>query len=111
ISFNLNSLLAFYFGFLIVLMTMPTARRLSARHGVFILIPFVFWIARISLFPPRGYFAEYNRLDLNPGSMIRQLLRFTYFAGFVQMNETLRWLIAAPLVTALVCLFSWHFFS
>lgn len=100
LSFNLNSLLVFYFGFLFVLfLLMPQPRRLALRHIVFFTIPFLFWLAHILIFPARGYFAAYNRLHLNPLLLIKQLLHFGWFAGVLQMNNTLQELLRFPLLT------------
>jgi hypothetical protein len=112
ISFNLNSLLVFYFGFLIVMLGLkPPPRRLTVRHLILILLPFIFWSARVLLFPPRNYFSAYNRIDLNPLSLLRQISFFAYFAGFAQLNEILRQVVMLPLVAAVACIISWFVFS
>ena len=105
ISFNLNSLLVFYFGFVIAVF------RLRKKDIVLISLPFVFWTARLLWFAPKGYFSSYNRLDLTPGSLIRQTLQYTYFTGLVQANDILRGLLSAPLLFVAVCILAYTFHS
>jgi len=105
LSFNLNSLLVFYFGFVIAVF------RFRKRDFILVSLPFVFWIARLLFFAPDGYFASYNTIDLRPASLIRQMLQFAYFAGLLQTNDMLQRLVSVPLLVIAVCIFAFAFHS
>ena len=92
LSFNLNSLLVFYFGFVIAIFQ----RR--KRDIVFISLPFVFWGARLLFFAPKGYFASYNNIDFRPASLIRQTLQYVYFGGLQTMIVPIVLLISAVFI-------------
>ena len=72
VSFNLNSLLLYYFVFLICLilnedqvMGMVCLRKLqfAIRYRMhFVILPFVYWGMKKVLFPTHGLYANYNRL-------------------------------------------------
>lgn len=98
LSFNLNSLLVFHFGFMIALLTSRAPFHFRKRDGVLACLPFLFWAARLVFFAPQGYFSSYNRLNLAPASLFRQMLRFAYFAGLVQMNDMLRHFFQVPVL-------------
>ncbi len=69
-SFVMNSLLTFFFGFVVLAVWIGTDLTLAGigtylfRHLDYVLLPFAFWFAKEALTPRHGVYANYNRTDL-----------------------------------------------
>jgi len=99
LSFNLNSLLVFYFGFLFFLLTHEQRlKRCTFKQAFiqfvprrldFLLLPFVFWIVKEHFFPRYGPHAAYNRFQFSPTTLIANSGRFFIDAIYGQLNDAL----------------------
>lgn len=108
LAFNLNSLLVFYFPFLLLLFlhlkqahqfSWPAAAKaLLPRHADFILLPFVYWIGKKLFFPAHGLYQNYNSLNLSLASLETHLLDFVKTAGYAQMEASVTLLMAHPVL-------------
>jgi len=98
ISFNTNSLLVFYFIFIAYYLYQKrqshiwrSYRELASDifHNIdYILLPFVYWILKITLTPGHGEYKHYNQFNLTPWSLYSNLRGF------------LHWGVTAPLTSA-----------
>jgi hypothetical protein len=121
ISFNMNSLLVFYFGYLLLRVILFFSQ--SAFNGTdmisffasnidYISLPFVFWFVKEKFTPRHGHYADYNRLNFNPLTMIwlcLSLLRNGFEGSITKpisylFNERLLWF---PIIA--VCFISFLF--
>jgi hypothetical protein len=75
ISFNMNSLLVFYFGYLLLRVILFFSQSaFNATETInfvvsnidYISLPFVFWFVKEKFTPRHGPYANYNRLSFNP---------------------------------------------
>lgn len=82
---NMNSLLVFYFGYLllraIIFFSQTELAFIQVINFVasnidYISLPFVFWVVKEKFTPRHGYFEDYNRLRLNPSET---------FMGFITL--------------------------
>lgn len=106
IAFNLNSLLVFYFAFLLLLFlhlkqahrfSWPdAAKTLLPRHADFILLPFVYWIGKKLLFPTHGLYQGYNALNLSLPTLVTNILNSIKTAGYSQMEGAIGSLVGQP---------------
>jgi hypothetical protein len=100
VSFGLNSLLAFYFGFLLFWLVWAQRRdglgigrtlvRLLTRRPDFVLLPIVYWVVKTLAFRTHGLYADYNGLSLSPA-------RFLQTEGFLS-HAVVRQLAAAVML-------------
>ena len=100
LSFTLNSLLVFYFGFLLLLALF--VRQLKAlsvremftrflpRHLDYILLPFLFWILKQGLFPVYGSYDTYNQFIFSPQLIRSSLVTFLDYGIFQQFYAPLQ---------------------
>ena len=72
-SFHLNSILVFYFGFLVLMMRMnmdrysaPELLNACRSRFDFLILPFLFWAHKQFFFPRHGDNVTYNQINLNP---------------------------------------------
>lgn len=104
VSFSLNSLLVYYFGFLIFFLD-HRRRRHRGQPGKLILrfalhrielalLPFAFWLVKESLFPRHGLYADYNRF--RPGLSVVSSFFFLRNALLGQIDASLTHLLANP---------------
>lgn len=85
VSFNLSSLLMFFYACLVaaVILRRPSnlsfsyLSRLSLRHADFLLLPILFWIIKTSFTPTSGYYASYNQPSLS-ASVLTAALQATW---------------------------------
>lgn len=108
ISFNLNSLLVFYFPLLfVVFWQIKCAHSLSwvevAKTQLlgkldFIALPFIFYAIKKIFSPAYGVYAGYNELNLDPASVGAHLGHYTKNALYGQIDASLSGLFAYPLV-------------
>ncbi|MCP4370153.1 MAG: hypothetical protein GY797_18870 [Deltaproteobacteria bacterium] len=108
ISFTVNSLLLFYFGFLLIwfvgvqsLLRLPPRQILFSflpRRLDFLFLPFLYWGLHKSLFPVRGLYANYNQFRFSLPSLIANLTKFVNNAIYGQFRYTVGaialWLLA-----------------
>ncbi|MFA7238469.1 MAG: hypothetical protein WC091_00040 [Sulfuricellaceae bacterium] len=112
IAFNLNSLLVFYFSFLLLLfLYLKQARQISwlaaaktwlPRYADFILLPFAYWIGKKVFFPTHGLYANYNVIKLNLASIADNLLTFIMTAGYAQVEASVARLMGQPILWFLI---------
>ena len=96
VSFTVNSLLVFYFGFLLLLRVVwrregervhAEARQFIVSEWHFVVLPFVYWIGKKLLFPAHGLYAGYNTFVLSAKPILSSLATFFENAVFGQVNE------------------------
>lgn len=116
ISFTVNSLLVFYFGFLLLLVLV--VRRLQSRslreiitrflphHLDYILLPFLYWIAKDIFFPPYGQYAYYNQFQLSIDLLIANTRAFLINSIYEQFNTIWHSLAGHPLFWLLAIAFT-----
>lgn len=108
LAFNLNSLLVFYFSFLLLLFLhlkqahqfswLAAAKTLLPRHIDFILLPFVYWIGKKLFFPTYGLYQGYNALNLSLAPLATHLLDFVETAGYAQVEASIARLMEHPIL-------------
>ena len=90
ISFNMNSLLVYYFGFLVLKSILFFKYSSLSLHGVYefslhnfdyIILPFIFWFFKERLAPRCGQYSSYNRIRLNFGKILKSYISLFRF-GF-----------------------------
>lgn len=111
ISFNLNSLLVFYFPFLLLLFLhlkqahqfswSAAARTLLPRHADFILLPFVYWAGKKLLFPTHGLYESYNTIKFSLSVLASHILDFIETAGYAQVEASIARLMGQPILWVL----------
>jgi len=106
VSFSINSLLVFYFGFLVLLVMF--VRRMQSlslremlphfllRHLDYVFLPFLYWVIKEIAFPRHGLYINYNRFTFSPFAWIISLASFLYNGIFNQFNAALRELLNLP---------------
>jgi len=114
ISFGINSLLVFYFGFLwLLVLFVRRSRSLSVReiftsflprHLDYLLLPFLYWISKEILFPRQGLYGDYNQFRLSPGSLAVSVGKFLYNSIYYQVNSALTELTRQPMIGLIVFL-------
>lgn len=110
-SFSLNSLLVFYFSFLLLLFLnirqtkalswSDIARTQVLRRMDLLLLPILYWAIKKIFFPTHGPYAGYNSLNLDPTSVLSHFGGFMQTAIYGQVDASLMKLIGQPLAWAL----------
>jgi len=109
LSFQMNSLLVFYYPIVMALLvfgqpalfaTRPELVKTVRRLSPYIFLPVAFWLLRTWLMPPNGLYSEYNRVSaeslvLAPVGIIKAL----YSSFFVVIGDAFVKAIRYPLVT------------
>jgi len=97
LSFNMNSLLVYYWGF-IVFFALFTIQNFSiGQLGIFILghidyciLPFIYWIFKETLSPRHGNYSNYNKIipnsESNPLDTQRIKRTMHYFSNFIILS-------------------------
>lgn len=108
LSYNLNSLLVFYFGFLLLLFylaykggTLPLKRSLLyyfPRRLHFVLLPFVYWILKEAFFPRYGPYTNYNQFTFSPALIHQSLVCFWTNGIKLQFKASLFGLFRHPVL-------------
>ncbi len=116
VSFIVNSLLVFYYGFLALFFLFLYASQLrgqSLAHIVkktfvyrldFVLIPVIYWVLRPIFFPRYGLYANYNELQLSPASIIVNIARFVENGVHFQFQSAWQLLAALPVIPLAILL-------
>ncbi len=95
ISFNVNSLLVFYFGFLFLLFFVFSKKRmrlLSKNFFIlflnnidFFFLPFLYWFVKELFFPRHGLYSSYNQFQTSFHEIFRNLIIFIKNSVFGQL--------------------------
>jgi len=114
LSFSLNSLLVFYFGFLFFLLTYEQRlKRCTFKQAFiqflprrldFLLLPFVYWAVKEFLFPRYGDYADYNRFQFSPPTLAVNVGLFIMNATYGQLNHALEVMLQQPALALLLLL-------
>jgi hypothetical protein len=120
-SFGMNSLLVFYFGFLLLLflklrragqLTRGRALRTAVARSHYLLLPFVFWVVKQVFFPRHGLYTSYNKFTLSLDTLNYNLHLFLTNGLVAQLRDAFALLTAQPaLCLALLLLVAWLFMS
>jgi len=108
LSFDLNSLLCFYLGFVLVMIFLHRTENpgepyrntlyFLLRKPDYMILPIIFWIIKKVFYPVSGLYANYNNFRLEPRSIAECLLKFIYHGVLQQFHEAFRLLIGMPLI-------------
>jgi hypothetical protein len=106
LSFTLNSLLVFYYGFLLVLILHARySRNISPKHVFtgflprrldYVLLPLLYWVIARHFFPPHGLYSDYNQLSFSPLGIATVYALFVINAVYAQLNNALKNLLNYP---------------
>jgi hypothetical protein len=120
LSFRVNSLLVFYFGFFFILVfyirrswrffsVRDAFAKIIPRRIDYLILPFLYWVIKKVCFPSHGGYSGYNQ----PGGfdllqIIYNFIMFLKNAVYAQLNGALVNLINMP-VLLLLCLFATYY--
>ena len=114
LGFNLNSLLVFYFGFLLFLLILERQRKAGTWREVlarflprrlgFLLLPFMYWIAKEVFFPRHGDYSDLNRFQFSPTALLGKSGLFIVNAIYGQLNNALEMMLTQPALTLFILL-------
>lgn len=115
LSFNLNSLLVFFYGLIgagMILRWSPGRWRdrcagtlkQAARHADFLMLPVIFWVIKTHLTPNAGNYLDYNQPVFDPTRLLEGLAGC--FSGFLkptvaELATVGAWMVAAIVAAAL----------
>jgi hypothetical protein len=112
LSYNLNSLLVFYFGFLALLVFYQhrvlsiswkqVLRRFLLRRWIYVLLPFLFWVVKQTFFPRYGYYANYNQFTFEPLSLVLNAGRFIAYGVYTPFSRALTLAVRQPALALLI---------
>lgn len=121
LAFNVNSLLVFYFPFLLlVFLSIRQARGLSWSEAVktlplrrldFILLPFAYWGSKKVFFPTHGLYAHYNAIDLSLTPLTNRILASIKIAGYAQTEAAIAHLSGQPILWILILAATFSIYS
>jgi len=108
LSFTINSLLAFYLGFL-ALLVIYTKRchdltgfgavtTVLSRRAPFLLLPVLYWVVTRQLFPAQGLYIGYNQFVVSPRVLVEVARVFVTTAVYVPIKAAVLQLLRAPLL-------------
>ncbi len=108
VSFTINSLLIFYFGFLVILgfyakefnslSLKQVFTRFLPRRLDYALLPFLCWFATRSFFPPHGVYSAYNEIDLSLAKMVGIYEKFFWNSIYYQFKKAFSNLLNYPVL-------------
>jgi len=114
LSFSINSLLVFYFGFLFFLLVYEQRLmqwtfgqaflQFLTRRMDFLLLPFAFWVVKEFFFPRYGDYVDYNRFQFSPAALIVNFGSFFLSTIYGQLNDALRTMLEQPALALLLLL-------
>ena len=122
LSFRINSLLVFYFGFLFILVfyiqrkwrflsVKDVFTKIVPRRLDYLLLPFLYWIIIKTVFPSHGLYANYNKIVFSPLRIIYKYIFFAKNAVYAQLNDALVNLINMPVLLLLGLLATYCIYS
>lgn len=112
LSYNFNSLLAFYFGFLALLVFYlyrawhtswrQVLRRFAVGRLMYVLLPFLFWVVKQTFFPRYGDYADYNQFTFDLLPLVLNAGRFLLYGIYTPLSRALTLMVGQPVVTVLI---------
>ena len=122
VGFSLsNSLLMFYFAFLLFLFLCVRQLREISKQSLltgfitrrldFMLLPFLYWVVKRFSFPAHGSYAGYNQFLFSPRAIVVNLIGFFNNAIYGQLNHALAEIAKQPALWLFVILTALWFYS
>jgi len=102
LSFNANSLLVFYFGFLGLSAWHQSGREIAglvdanliAKNIPYGVLPFIYWAIKKGLTPQHGYYANYNRIQFSLRPLFEGYLRLMCYGIEAAITLPIRFVFA-----------------
>jgi len=111
-SFNANSILVYYFGFIFFKLFLDINDDLTYTinmkyffiNVLYLLIPFIFWIIKEKYTPRHGYYLNYNRIQINPIKIIMGLAHSIRHSLEAAIIDPLLFIIKSRLILVILTL-------
>ena len=114
LSFNMNSLLVYYLGFLIykiVFVAKGGGLNLSflfiIKNGILVIMPPLFWIIKSCLTPKSGYYSDYNSISFRSKRLAQGFVSLISEGTFGCYLEAVRWFLRNPIWVVLMIYGMW----
>ena len=114
LSFNMNSLLVYYLGFLIYkIVFVAKAGELNLhflfliKNSILVILPPLFWILKNWLTPRSGYYLEYNSINFQPKRLFQGLVSLISEGTLGCYVEAVRWFLKNPIWVVLIIFNMW----
>ena len=114
LSFNMNSLLVYYLGFLIYkIVFIAKAGELNLhflfliKNSILVILPPLFWILKNWLTPRSGYYLEYNSISFQPKRLFQGLVSLISEGTLGCYVEAVRWFLKNPIWVVLIIFSMW----
>lgn len=114
LSFNMNSLLVYYLGFLIykiVFVAKGGGLNLGflflIKNSILVIMPPLFWILKSWLTPKSGYYSDYNTISIRPKRLFQGLVSLFSEGTFGCYVEAVRWFLKNPIWVFLIIFSMW----
>ena len=114
LSFNMNSLLVYYLGFLIYkIVFVVKAGELNLhflfliKNSILVILPPLFWILKNWLTPRSGYYLEYNSISFQPKRLSQGLVSLISEGTLGCYVEAVRWFLKNLIWVVLMILSIW----
>jgi len=114
LSFNMNSLLVYYLGFLIYkIVFVVKAGELNLhflfliKNSILVILPPLFWILKNWLTPKSGYYLEYNSISFQPKRLFQGLVSLISEGTLGCYVEAVRWFLKNLIWVVLMILSIW----
>jgi len=111
ISFNMNSLLAFYYGFILYIALLQIKEvgfqgfQLSQYvlyHMDYFLLPVLFWFLKEMITPRHGYYKDYNRVSININRLISGIYGLFAVGLLENIGQAIIYVIKKPLFVFMI---------
>jgi hypothetical protein len=111
-SFNANSILVYYFGFIFFKFFLEINDDLTNIinmkyffiNVLYLLIPFIFWIIKEKYTPRHGYYLKYNRIQINPIKIIMGIAHSIRYSLESAIIDPLLFIIKSRLILVILTL-------
>jgi hypothetical protein len=114
LSFNMNSLLVYYLGFLIykAFFLMKGGQpdlhfNLVIKNGILVFLPPLFWVLKGWLTPKSGHYSEYNSISFRSKRWAQGLVSLMSEGAFGCYLEAVRWFLRNPIWVVLMISGMW----
>ena len=114
LSFNMNSLLVYYLGFLIYKVFFLTKGgqpnlhfNLVIKNGILVFLPPLFWLLKGWLTPKSGHYSEYNSISFRSKRLAQGLVSLMSEGTFGCYLEAVRWFLINPIWVVLMIYGMW----
>lgn len=114
LSFNMNSLLVYYLGFLIYkIVFVAKAGELNVhflfliKNSILVILPPLFWILKNWLTPRSGYYLEYNSTSFQPKRLFQGFVSLISEGTLGCYVEAVRWFLKNPIWVVLIIFSMW----